>query len=126
MSILSVRNRGAMRVVVSEESQPLNTLLLVMLLLLGAGLVVMTSASMETGNSLAGDPLYFFKRQVFFIAVSLSALMVVLHIDMKVWYRFSPVLLSVAIVLLVLVLIPDHTRSLPLPSSQSQRQHPRR
>lgn len=106
MSILSAKNRGAMRVLASEESQPINTFLLVMLLLLGTGLVVMTSASMEIGNSMTGDPLYFFKRQVLFIAVSVSALMAVLHIDMKVWHRLSPVLLAGAIMLLVLVLIP--------------------
>jgi cell division protein FtsW len=107
MSLLSWRNRGAVRVVaVSESTKSPNTLLIVVLLLLGCGLVVMTSASMDIGNSLTGDPLYFFKRQVFFIGLSLIGMMVALHIDMNTWYRSSPLLLCFSLLLLVLVLVP--------------------
>lgn len=107
MSFLSLRSRGAVRVSGAAESTATpNTLLIVVLLLMGCGLVMMTSASMDIGNSLTGDSLYFFKRQVFFIGVSLIGMMVALHIDMKIWYRSSPLLLCLAMFLLVLVLVP--------------------
>ncbi|MBU2097951.1 MAG: putative lipid II flippase FtsW [Gammaproteobacteria bacterium] len=100
------RDRGARRVIPVSESRPLNVLLLVTVMLMGFGLVMMTSASMDIGNSLAGDPLYHFKRQVFFIAVGLCFMVFALCIDMSVWYRTSHVLLIAAAVLLVMVLIP--------------------
>lgn len=107
MNMLSLRNRGAVRVGdTAGAATPMNTLLIVVLLLMGCGLVMMTSASMDIGNSLTGDAFYFFKRQVFFIGLSLTGMMVALHIDMKFWYRASPLLLCFALLLLVLVLVP--------------------
>ncbi|MDO8909682.1 MAG: putative lipid II flippase FtsW [Pseudohongiella sp.] len=111
MSLLSVksmfgRSRGAHRVTAVPEARPVNVLLFVTLTLMCIGLVMMTSASMDIGNSLSGDPLYFFKRQVFFIGLGLVFMLVALGIDMKVWYRISHILLIVAAVLLVMVLIP--------------------
>src|SRR5690606_8324639 len=101
------RHRGAERVVpVATPVRPVNTLLIVTLMLLGIGLVMMTSASMDIGSSLANDPLYFFKRQAFFIVVGLVLMLAVMGIDMRVWYRISPWLLLVASCLLALVLIP--------------------
>ncbi|MEX2332876.1 MAG: putative lipid II flippase FtsW [Pseudohongiella sp.] len=100
------KNKGAVRVSASYTPQPVNTLMLVLFLLLGSGLIMMTSASMEIANSLAGDPFYFFKRQVFFIALSLLLMLVTLHIDMDIWYRSSPLLLCLAVVLLAMVLVP--------------------
>lgn len=106
MSTLMTRSRGAVRVAAREPAQPVNTMLLMMLMLTGIGLVMMTSASMEIGNSQMGDPLYFFKRQVFFIIVGLCLVAVALKIPMRLWYQASAPLLAVAILLLILVLIP--------------------
>lgn len=111
MSQLSVKSmfnqsRGARRVEPSTETRPLNVLLLITLVLMGFGLVMMTSASMDIGNSLTGDPLYHFKRQVFFIATGLCCMLFALYVDMSVWYRISHILLIVAAVLLAIVLIP--------------------
>lgn len=106
MSLLLSKGRGAVKVAAPTQLQPVNTLLLVLVLLLGTGLIMMTSASMEIANSMTGDPFYFLKRQIFFIGVSLIVVLVTLHIDMSVWYRSSPLLLCCAMVLLVLVLIP--------------------
>jgi cell division protein FtsW len=105
MSVLS-RHKGAVPLKSRAEDMRINTFLLLMMILIGIGLVMMTSASMEIGNSMASDPLYFFKRQVFFIGVSLVLMVAVLHVDMQFWYRLSPLLLAIAMVLLVLVLIP--------------------
>lgn len=106
MSLLLSKGRGAIRVEPRTVGQPVNTLLLVLFLLLGTGLIMMTSASMEIANSLAGDPFYFFKRQVFFIALSLVVMLITLHIDMNLWYRCSPLMLCLSLMLLVLVLVP--------------------
>lgn len=100
------RERGAQRVSAPAESRPLNILLMATLMLLGMGLVMMTSASMDIGNSLTGDPLYHFKRQVFFIALGLGFMLFALCIQLRVWYRLSALLLLASAVLLVLVLIP--------------------
>jgi len=107
MSLVLVSNRGAVRVSASrDDARPVNTMLLIVLLLLGIGLVMMTSASMEIGNSVQGDPFYFLKRQVFFVCLGLGALMFAVHVEMRSWYRLSPLLLFTAIMLLILVLIP--------------------
>lgn len=106
MSMLLSKNKGAIRVEPQITRQPINTLMLVLFLLMGTGLIMMTSASMEIANSLAGDPFYFFKRQVIFIGLSLLLMLVTLHIDMNVWYRCSPVMLVLALLLLALVLVP--------------------
>lgn len=100
------RNRGAERVVADTQTLPLNTLWLVTLTLMGTGLVMMTSASMDLGSSLANDPLYFFKRQLFFIGLGLLIIFVVLTISMKIWYRISHILLIVSALLLTVVLVP--------------------
>jgi cell division protein FtsW len=73
---------------------------------MGFGLIIMTSASMDLGSSLANDPLYFFKRQLFFIGLGLAIMMIVLTISMRIWYRISHVLLIVSAILLIAVLIP--------------------
>lgn len=111
MSLLSIklpfpRNRGAERVVAGPQRLPPNTLWLITLTLMGIGLVMMTSASMDLGSSLANDPLYFFKRQLFFIGLGLLIIFVVLTISMKIWYRISHILLIVSALLLAVVLVP--------------------
>jgi cell division protein FtsW len=111
MSLLSSRltgisNRGAQPVGDTTALTSMNSLWLLTLVLMGIGLVMMTSASLDLGSSLANDPLYFFKRQVFFMGLGLVIMLCVLTISMKVWYRFSHILLIVAVVLLVAVLIP--------------------
>ncbi len=100
------RNRGARRVLAADPVRPLNVLLLVTLMLMGMGLVMMTSASLDIGSSLANDHLYFFKRQVFFIVLGLFVMLAVMGVEMRVWYRLSPYLLILATILLALVLIP--------------------
>lgn len=111
MSMLSsrlpgFRNRGAQPVVDTKPLTSMNSLWMITLALMGIGLVMMTSASLDLGSSLANDPLYFFKRQLFFIGLGLIIMLIVLTISMRFWYRFSHLLLIVAALLLVAVLIP--------------------
>jgi cell division protein FtsW len=75
-------------------------------LLLGLGLVMVASASLEIADKLTGDPLYYLKRQLVFVAAGLVALYLSYRVRLSYWRQASPVLLAVVMVLLVLVLIP--------------------
>ena len=84
----------------------LNSLLLAMALLMITGLLMMTSASVEIANSMAGDPFYLFKRQVVFAVVGCIGLLFTLAIPMALWRKFSWFLLMASFALLLLVLVP--------------------
>ena len=107
MTVIARKAHGAVRV---DREQSINhrpnILLVCTIVLMGIGLVMMTSASTEIANSTYGDPLYFFKRQLFFMCLGVFCMLATAHVDMALWYRASAVLLILAIVLLVLVLIP--------------------
>lgn len=84
----------------------LNSLLLVVALLMITGLLMMTSASVEIANSMAGDPFYLFKRQIIFAAVGCLGMLFTLAIPMAWWRRLSWFLLMASFGLLLLVLVP--------------------
>lgn len=106
MNTIFSRQRRVDATVANLHSPRINVFLFVLLVSLGIGLVMMTSASMEIASGLTGDPLYFAKRQVFFALLGLVAAFIALHVKMHVWFQASTILLCVALVLLVLVLIP--------------------
>ncbi len=83
-----------------------NALLLGMALLMLTGLLMMTSASVEIANSMAGDPFYLFKRQIIFAVVGCLGMLFTFAIPMAMWRRFSWFLLMVSFALLLLVLVP--------------------
>ena len=89
-----------------ETVQRLNLLLLVASLLLTIGLIMMTSASVDSAGSELDDPFHYFKRQIIFTGIGLFSLLVVLHIPMSWWNRSSSLLLVISFVLLALVLVP--------------------
>jgi len=74
--------------------------------LLGWGLVMVASASVAVGEKLGGDPLYFFDRQLMFVALGLVAGVAIFAVPMASWEKFGPLLLGLALVLLIIVLIP--------------------
>lgn len=84
----------------------LNSLLLLVALLLITGLLMMTSASVEIANNLAGDPFYLFKRQIIFAVVGCLGMLFTLAIPMAWWRRLSWFLLMASFGLLLLVLVP--------------------
>ncbi len=81
-------------------------LLTVVLLLLGFGLVMMTSASVATGERLFGDERYFMTRQLTFIGLGVICAGLVFQIPMRFWQNMGVALLPIIILLLVAVLIP--------------------
>ncbi|MBA2408292.1 MAG: putative lipid II flippase FtsW [Gammaproteobacteria bacterium] len=75
-------------------------------LLLGVGLVMVSSASIGIADSLTGDPLYCFKRQLIFIVISLVAMAAVYGVPLEWWRKASQPALIAVVFLLALVLIP--------------------
>ncbi|HTQ99631.1 MAG TPA: putative lipid II flippase FtsW [Candidatus Acidoferrum sp.] len=86
-------------------------LIMLTALLLAFGLVMMTSASIEVGNSDFGDPFFYFKRQLAFLVIGLGLAVAIILNPMRLWYRSSVLLLFISYLLLVLVLIPGVGRN---------------
>ena len=81
-------------------------ILIAALLLLGLGLLMVTSASMPIADRQTGQPFYFLIRQGAFVLIGLLAAGVVFQIPLTRWRRAGPALLLTAVGLLVLVLVP--------------------
>lgn len=92
---------------IQSWSQRIDTeLLTVVALLLGFGLVIMTSASVATSGRLFGDESYFMLRQFMFVALGLVLAVSVFQVPMSFWQNLGVALLPIILVLLVAVLIP--------------------
>jgi cell division protein FtsW len=89
-----------------SQSAGVNGLILVTVLLLSLGLLMMTSASVEIGNSTYDDPFYFLKRQLFFVGLGGFIALVTMNVSIRFWYSASTMLLVIAFVLLIMVLVP--------------------
>lgn len=77
----------------------------VTLVLLSLGIVMVASASLGFAAQ-RGDALYFLKRHLLYVGLSLGLGLVVLRVPLSWWYTHSASLLVIAGVLLVAVLIP--------------------
>jgi cell division protein FtsW len=74
--------------------------------LLLTGLVMVTSASMSIAAKDFGDPFFFLERQLVFGAVGMFAALLLAQVPVRLWDRYSLVLLLLGLALLLLVLIP--------------------
>jgi cell division protein FtsW len=75
-------------------------------ILLGIGLVMLTSASISVAESGTGQPFFYLVQQLMAVAIGLTAALVVLRVPTDFWEQLAPVLLLIAILLLAAVLIP--------------------
>lgn len=75
--------------------------LISLVLIIGFGLVVLSSAS----QSIAGDPYYHVKRQVFFMGVGLVAALFMLRYDYSHLRRYGIILYGLSVFLLIAVLV---------------------
>ncbi|HWQ60110.1 MAG TPA: putative lipid II flippase FtsW [Candidatus Fimivivens sp.] len=98
-----VRKQGMSERVSSSFDRPL---LISVFILLGIGLVMVASAGVAYGNLRFEDGGFFFKRQLFGVAVGLVALFFFQGLSYKFWRSIAIPLFFGAIGLLVLVLIP--------------------
>lgn len=86
-------------------------LLLSAVLLLGVGLVMVASSSIEIADRATGDPLYYFKRQFIFAVFGVLAAVALSKIRLAHLERSGGVLLFLMVALLVLVLVPGMGRT---------------
>ena len=73
--------------------------------LMSVGLVIVASASIPEGISLANDPFMFVKRHGMFLVMALGISWFVLQVPMARWQQYNGPMLLLAIVLLVMVLL---------------------
>lgn len=90
----------------TTKAAPDYILLLVTLILLGIGLVMVYSASVAWATYRFEDPFFFVKRQLFFAAVGVAAMLFVMRIDYWSWRTWAKLFLIICFILLVVVLIP--------------------
>lgn len=81
-------------------------LMLAVMLLLGMGLVMVASSSIEIADRATGDPLYYFKRQFIFALMGISVGFALTKIRLAHWENSGMAILLFMVVLLLLVLIP--------------------
>jgi cell division protein FtsW len=81
-------------------------LFFVLAVILGAGLVIMTSSSVAISENRYGNMYFFFNRQLTFMLLGLFLAFVVYQIRMGFWQSLGVRLLPVVLLLLVVVLIP--------------------
>jgi len=89
-----------------------DTLLLAAAVLLGLGVVMVASASLETAERQLGVASYFVTRQMLYVVLGLTIGAVVYRIPIDFWERNSVPPLFVAMFLLLLVLIPGIGREI--------------
>lgn len=76
------------------------------LALLGLGLVMVTSASMEVAAGQLGNPLYYMNRQLVYMLIGILATLATLTVPVGLWEQFRFPLLFLGFALLIAVLIP--------------------
>jgi cell division protein FtsW len=74
--------------------------------LLLAGLVMVTSASLNVAERLAGDPFFHLERQLLSVLLGATFGGALVFVPISIWQRFAPALLLASFALLLLVLIP--------------------
>ncbi|MGX8941092.1 cell division protein FtsW [Symbiopectobacterium sp. Eva_TO] len=69
------------------------------------GFVMVTSASMPVGQRLTSDPFFFAKRDSFYLGLAFALALITMRVPMEVWQRYSPILLLLTLVMLLVVLV---------------------
>lgn len=82
------------------------TLLFAVLALLAIGLIMVCSASITIADRNFDAPFHYFIRQSVYVMLGLGAGILAASISLEHWERYSPLLLVIGFVLLLLVLIP--------------------
>jgi cell division protein FtsW len=90
----------------ATESQFDWGLILLVGILLGFGLIMLTSASMSVAEGETGRPFFFLAQQLLAVGIGILLALVVLRIPTDIWERLAPPLLVFALILLVAVLLP--------------------
>ncbi len=87
------------------------SLLILVLALISFGIVMVASASMDFAAKNYGDPWYFAKRHLIFLALGTAGAIVVFCIPSEIWNRYAIGLLLLGLLLLLFVLVPGIGKS---------------
>ncbi len=74
--------------------------------LLSFGVVMVYSSSAVSAYVNFDDSYYFLKRQLIWVTLGITVMLVTLNVDYHVWRKFAKPTLLLTIVLLILVLVP--------------------
>lgn len=88
-----------------KSARPDLILLFVVLMLLSVGLIMVFSASPSVSLRV-GDAYYYFKRQILYLLLSLTAMYLAYKMDLNVLKKWTPALFILSFGLLLLVLVP--------------------
>jgi cell division protein FtsW len=88
-------------------------LLSIGLTLLIGGLLILASASISVSDNAVGDPFYYVQRQAIAALIGGASAFLCLFIPMSVWRNLGPLLLLIGLALLLVVLIPAGSGSVP-------------
>ncbi len=75
-------------------------------LLLGFGLVMVSSASMTVGDRLTGDPFFYVYRHLFAMGLGIAGALIMFQTPMTQWRKAGPILVFFGLFLLLLLLVP--------------------
>ena len=105
---MSVAQQTSLPFRISPARYGLDTgLCLAVTILIAWGLVMVASASVAVSERMAdSSTMYYFQRQLMFVAMGISAGALAFVVPMKSWEQIGPLLLTLALFLLVLVLVP--------------------
>lgn len=81
-------------------------LILVVLGLLGLGLLMVASASIETSHVQLHEPFYYFYRQFIYITIGILLGSIIIQFEVAIWEKIGGVLLIITILMLAFVLLP--------------------
>jgi len=81
-------------------------LLTLMLVLLGIGLIMLTSASISIAENSMGRPFYYLVQQLVAVGAGLVCALIIINTPTDYWEKLGPVFLIAAVFLLALVLVP--------------------
>ena len=82
------------------------SILIPVLFLISIGIVMIASASLSVSEFKYGDRLFFLKRHLFYVSLSLICVYIAFRIPTNVWGKYSSYLIMACLFLLGLVLIP--------------------
>lgn len=81
-------------------------MLFALMILLGIGITMMTSTTVEIGYKSHADAFFYVKKQMMFLLLGGLCIFAIARIRLAYWEQLGPFLLVVTIALLVMVLIP--------------------
>ena len=81
------------------------SLLALVFILMGIGLVIVASSSMPEGIALSDDPFRFFKRHLIYLILCIFILAFVVSIPIERWHQYTPIILFASTFALLAVLI---------------------